>query len=154
MIEEAADYLELNSLLVDGHVFIDKNYGLIITSETFKKLSPEKLGDLLGRDSLDVPSEQIVVQSLETWISADPEERSMSLEDLMPHIRAYFLPRQSIEDVHVNKFLGKYSNPSLCQQLNFENKTPRLGYEQCIVALHDKSRCLKYLDSKVFFNVL
>ena len=150
MMYEAADYLELNSLLVDGHVFIDENYGLIITSEAFKKLSPEKLGDLLGRDSLDVPSEQIVVQSLETWISADPKERSMCLEDLLSNVRAHFLPRQSIEDV--NKFLEKYSNPSLCQQLNFENKTPRLGYEQCIVALHDKnsSRCLKYLDPKVF----
>ena len=148
MMEEAADYLELNSLLVEGQVFIDKNLELIIATEAFKKLSPEKLGDLLGRDSLDVPSEQIVVQSLETWISADPEERSRSLEDLLSHIRAYFLPRQSIEDV--KKFLEKFSNPSLCQQLNFENKTQRLGYEQCIVVFHGISSCLKYLDSKVF----
>ena len=136
--------------MVEGQVFIDKNLELIIATEAFKKLSPEKLGDLLGRDSLDVPSEQIVVQSLETWISADPEERSMSLEDLLSHIRAHFLPRQSIEDVR--KFLLKFSNPTLSQQLNFENKTPRLGYEQCIIALHDKSssRSLKYLDLKVF----
>merc|ERR1712133_227378 len=82
MMEEAADYLELNSLLVEGQVFIDKHLELIIATEAFKKLSPEKLGDLLGRDSLDVPSEQIVVQSLETWISANPEVRTKSLEDL------------------------------------------------------------------------
>merc|ERR1712126_162625 len=105
MMEEAADYLELNSLLVKGQVFIDKHLELIIATEAFKKLSPEKLGDLLGRDSLDVPSEQIVVQSLETWISANPKEQSMCLEDLLSNVRAHFLPRQSIEDV--NKFLEK-----------------------------------------------
>ena len=33
-----------------------------------------------------------------------------------------------------------------------ENKTPRQGFEQCIVALHrrDHGRCLKYLDTKVW----
>merc|ERR1712133_313526 len=80
MMEEAADYLELNSLLIEGQVFIDKHLELIIATEAFKKLSPENLGDLLARDSLYVLSEKIVVQSLETWISADPEERSISLQ--------------------------------------------------------------------------
>ena len=95
----AADYLEVDSLLVDGQVFIDRSFGLIKTTESFKDLSPEKLRVLLARETLNVPSEEVVFESLETWISADPEERSLSLADLIPCIRASFLPRQFIDDV-------------------------------------------------------
>ena len=56
-LEEAADYLEINTLLVDGQVFIDRSFELIKTTEAFKNLSPEKLGFLLVRESLNVPSE-------------------------------------------------------------------------------------------------
>ena len=40
----------------------------------------------------------------------------------------------------------------LCHQLNFDIKTPRHGYDQCIVTVQDMEdgRCLKYLDRKVW----
>ena len=129
---------------------------MITTTEAFKNLSPEEFGLLLARDSLNVPSEQTVVQSLETWIYADSDLRSKSLEDLLPNIRASFLPSQSIDDMR--NFLVNYRNPDLCLQLNFDDKTPRQGYEQCIVAVHKQEkegrirRSLKYLDTKVWFT--
>ena len=46
-LEEAADYLEVNSLLFEGQVFIDSHFGLITSTEAFKNLSPEKLEWLL-----------------------------------------------------------------------------------------------------------
>ena len=55
-LEEAADYLEVNSLLFEGQVFIDSHFGLITSTEAFKNFSPEQLGRLLIRDSLNVPS--------------------------------------------------------------------------------------------------
>ena len=149
-IEKAADYLEVNSLLVDGHVFIDNHFEIITETDAFKNLSPDKFGLLLTRDNLNVPSEQTVVKSLETWISADSEERSKCLEILIPFIRAFFLPSQSIEDV--KNYLVKHNNPDLCHQLNFDNKTPRQGYEHSIVAVHRREggKCLKFLDLKVW----
>ena len=150
----AADYLEVNSLLVDGQFFIDTSFGLITATDAFKNLSSEKLGVLLARDTLNVQSEEVIFESLETWISADPEERSMSLEDLIPYIRAFFLPRLFIEDV--KNFLLKHKQHKLCHQLNFDNKTPRHGYEQCIVVLQKKRGgrgWLKYLDTKVSYNL-
>ena len=146
----AADYLEVNSLFVDGQVFIDTSFGLIKTTESFKNLSSEKLGVLLARDTLNVPSEEVIFESLETWISADPEERSASLADLIPYIRAHFLPRQFIEDVKI--FLKKFGQPNFCNKLNFDIKSPRQGYDQSIVVVHmrEDGGCLKYLDSKVW----
>ena len=150
-IEEAADYLEVNSLLVDGQDFIDNHFELITATEAFKNLTQVKFGVLLARDSLNVSNEQTVVQSLDIWISADPEERSKCLEYLMPYIRASFLPSQFIENL--SNFFAQYSQP-LCQQLNFEKKTPRQGYDLCIVAVlrRGEERCLEYLDTKVSCN--
>ena len=149
-IEEAADYLEVKTLCIDGQVF-HRNFELITTTEAFKNLSQEKLGMLLSGDGLNVPNEEAVFESLETWISADPEERSTSLGNLIPYIRACFLPSQFIEDV--KNFLEKFSQPYFCHQLNFDIKTPRQGYDEYIVAVHmrEDGGCLKYLDSKVLF---
>ena len=36
-LEEAADYLEVNSLLFEGQIFIDSHFGLITSTEAFKK---------------------------------------------------------------------------------------------------------------------
>ena len=147
-IEEAADYLEVKTLCVDGQVF-QRNFELFTSTEAFKNLSQEKLGMLLSGDGLNVPSEEAVFESLKNWISADPEERSQCLGDLIPYIRAFFLTSQVIEDVKY--FLVMHSQPHLCQQLNFHNRTPRQGYDQCIVGLHKQEgkECLKYLDTKV-----
>ena len=148
-IEEAADYLEVKTLCIVGQVF-HRNFELITTTEAFKNLSQEKLGMLLSGDGLNVPNEEAVFESLETWISADPEERSTSLGNLIPYIRACFLPSQFIEDV--KNFLKKLCQPNFCHQLNFDIKTPRHGYDQCIVTVQDMEdgRCLKYLDRKVW----
>ena len=129
--------------MVIGQVF-QRNFELFTTTEAFKNLSREKLGLLLSEDGLNVPSEKVVFESLKTWISADPEERSASLEDLLPYIRASFLPSQFIDDL--KNFLVKQKQPKLRLQLNFDDKTPRHGYDQCIDTLHIKRggwSCLK-----------
>ena len=137
-------------MLFEGQVFIDSHFELITSTEAFKNLSSEKLGDLLARDTLNVPSEEVVFESLETWISADPEKRSASLGDLIPSIRAHFLPPQFIE--YVKNFLVDHIQPDLCLQLNYESKTPRHGYNQSIVTVQTREdgKCLMYLDSKVW----
>ena len=148
-LQEAADYLEVNSLFYNIQVFIDKQFEMITTTEAIKNLSPEKFRLLLTRDSLNVSSEQTVFKSLEIWNSEDPEERAKYLPYLIRYIRAYFLSSQSIDDV--KNFLVKNSHHDLCYQLNFDTKTPRLGYELCIVTVYwspEDGRFLKYLDTK------
>ena len=80
----------------------------------------------------------------------DPEERSKCLEDLVPHIRA--LPRKFIDE-RVKTFLMENGNPDLCEKFKYKSKIPRQAYEHVAVALFEKEdgRCLKYLDTKVWF---
>ena len=142
-IAEAADYLEINSLLEGCQDFIDEHFQQLTATEGFKNLSQQKLIMLLARDSLNVPNEEVVFESLMSWLYANPEERTKCLEDLIPQIRAHFLSQQFICE--------KLKNPDLSNQLNHENRKPRSAYEQCIVVLHENNgtRYLKYLDTKV-----
>ena len=154
VLEDAAKYLDLRSYLDTTEVIMDKNFQLLTNNKLFlKTISRDRLGDLLARDTLDVPSEQVVLESLNSWISSDPEERSKSLQELIPHIRANFLFHSVIEE----NLKTMQENPSYHQlNLNYDNKIPRYGYELCIVALHETndSRYLKYLDLKVKHSLL
>merc|ERR1712126_289317 len=147
LLMEAGDYLEIESLLIDSQLFIDENFVIITTTEAFKNFSHDKLAMLLARDSLEVTSEQTVFESLLSWISEDPVEKLNDLEELLPHIRANFLTGQFIDD-KVKTFL-KHKN--LDYKLNYKNKTPRIGYEECIVIVLNNNcynYSLAYLDLK------
>ena len=127
---EAADYLEVESLLMIGQDFIDNHFDEIVTTEAFLSLAPEKIELLISRDTLDVPNEEIIFNSLVSWISADTEERSeTNLEDLVQHIRAHFLSVSYIEE-KVQPFLMKRNHTNVCHLLNYEKRIPRKGYEE------------------------
>ena len=134
---QAADYLEVNSLLTNAQSFIDDHYMEIMETKAFRGLPPDKFGALIARDNLNVPNEETVFESLVSWMSEDPEERSKSLQNLVPHIRAHLLPGPFVDET-MKTFLVKNNNSDLCHQLNYENKTPRNGFEQCIVAIQAK----------------
>ena len=150
LFEEAADYLELKSFLTITESLIDNNFQILTETEAFKNISRERLSLLLARESLNVQNEDAVLKSLFSWISVDLEERSQNLQYLLPHIRACYLSKKYL-DVGVKSFLVKCNLLSSYLKLNFGHKTPRDGYEQCIVVLHEMSDgvCLKYFDIKV-----
>ena len=151
VLEEAAKYLELRSYMNITEILMDENFQLLSNTEGFmRNISSDRFGELLSRDTLNVSNEQTVFESLVYWMSVNSEERSRSLEGMVPHIRAHFLPGKYIDE-HVKTFLIKHGNPDLCEKLKYKSKTPRQGYEYVAVALFEMKdgRCLKYLDAKV-----
>ena len=151
VLEEGAKYLDLRSYLHITEILMDEKFQLLSKNESFMRNIPsDRFGELLARDTLNVPNEQTVFESLVFWMNLDPDERSKCLEDLVPHIRVFFLPGKFIDE-HFKTFLLKHGNPDLCDKLNYESKTPRHEYEHVAVALIEKEEgeCLKYLDIKV-----
>ena len=136
VLEEGAKYLDLRDFLNYSELFMDEKFQLLSNTEDFmRNISSDRFGELLARDTLNVPNEQSVYGSLVFWMFMDPEERSRYLENLIPHIRAYFLPGKFIDE-HVKTFLLKHGNSDLRYKLktwltvkfhmmNYESKTPR-----------------------------
>ena len=129
VLEEGAKYLDLRSYLKTSEILMDEKFQVLSNTESFmRNISRERFGELLARDTLNVPNEEAVFKSLAFWISMDPEERSKFLDDLVPNIRAHFLPRYFV-DKHLKAFLKKHGNPDLCHKLNYKSTTPRQEYE-------------------------
>ena len=123
---EAADYLEVNSLINSGEAFIDKHFKDVTNTEAFRNLSQEKLEAILVRDSLNVQNEEAVFHSIESWVTRHPQEKSQSLENLVSLIRVHFLSNKMIEE-KLKQFLLKHNMGDLISKLNYTEKRPRHG---------------------------
>ena len=125
VLEEGAKYLDLRSYLNTTEILMDEKFQLLSKNESFmRNISSDWFGELLARDTLNVPNEETVFESLVYWMSVNSEEKSRSLEGMVPHIRAHFLPGKYIDE-HVKTFLIKHGNPDLCEKLKYKSKTPR-----------------------------
>lgn len=49
--------------------------------------------ELISRDTITVPSEEKVYESVLTWVNYDPEVRGQHLPQLMEHVRLPLLER-------------------------------------------------------------
>ena len=61
-LEDGAKYLELSSYLDRSDLFMDENFQLLSNTEAMRNISSDRLGLLLSRDTLNVPSEQTLVE--------------------------------------------------------------------------------------------
>ena len=108
---------------------MDNHFEDVTETEAFRNLSQEKLEAMLVRDSLNVKNEEVVLNSLESWITKHPENRSTSLDNLISHIRAHFLSNKTIEE-NLKPFLLKHKMEDLISKLNYTNEKPRHGYDR------------------------
>ena len=149
-LEEGAKFLDIQKYLETNQVFMDKYFEVMTESTDFlKNISCDSFGDLIARDSLNVPNEQTVFESLISWISEDIYERSNNLEYLISKIRIKFLNKKYIE-TNVKPFLEKNNNSNLIEHLSNITK-PRTPYQLTIVSIHEKdtTQCFKYKNAMV-----
>ena len=64
MFEEGAKFLGLLSYLDSNDTFMDENFQALSNTEAMRNISYDRLGLLISRDTLDVPTEQVVVETL------------------------------------------------------------------------------------------
>ena len=64
MFEEGAKFLGLLSYLDSNDTFMDENFQVLSNTEAMRNISYDRLGLLISRDTLDVPTEQVVVETL------------------------------------------------------------------------------------------
>ena len=139
----ASQSFEEVKLAVDS--FIDKHFEELSARSNFLQLPADELSDLLARDGLHVQNEAIVLKSITSWTSADPEERCVHLYSLLQQVRAAYLPQHIVEEEIVS-VLQRFNKVALSFQLDITNTIPRHGYEQVIITIHDygKNMALNY----------
>ncbi|XP_024942175.1 kelch-like protein 3 isoform X2 [Cephus cinctus] len=65
----------------------------IVKNETFSKLSSQELMELISNDHLAVPSEEIVFESVISWVKYKQKERLQYFAELMKQVRLPLIPK-------------------------------------------------------------
>ncbi|XP_074535741.1 kelch repeat and BTB domain-containing protein 3 [Halichoeres trimaculatus] len=95
------------SLLHSSTEFVIQNFSSLSKTQDFLDMQVNVLEICLCSDALNVPSEEVVVQSLLRWVRHDLQGRQKLLPDLLSLTRLHHLPSSTLKTLHD-------SDPLLC----------------------------------------
>jgi len=89
---ELISCLDLKKVALD---FVHRNFMLIMSTEDFAKVNPQRLAEMISSDALDTGSkgEEAVLQALVIWIDVDRDNRKQYLPQLLHHVRFPRIPK-------------------------------------------------------------
>lgn len=93
-IKDFADLHGCQDLQAQAEIFIETHFTEVLDSDEFIQLRPEQVISLIASDTITVPSEEKVYESVLSWIQHDPEARQSHVADLMNHVRLPLLSKE------------------------------------------------------------
>ncbi|XP_052253854.1 kelch-like protein 18 [Dreissena polymorpha] len=105
-----ADQYMCSGLVEASNKFLQKNFKDVMKSEEFMNLSKAEVQEILGRDELNVGSEEQVFEAMLSWIKKDGANREEFLPDLMGKVRLPLLTPQFLSDRVASEDLVKSSH--------------------------------------------
>lgn len=113
---EMARFFHLEQLGKQVLRFLLDNFERVYSENChFHDLSLQTLVDLLASDELKVRREETVWEAIVFWIKADPSERSVCLDKLLPHVRFCLMKGSYLKKVVMRNAL--VSKNTLCKTM-------------------------------------
>lgn len=108
--------LDCPQLAIDARDFICDHYQLIVRDDDFHQLGPVELAAIITCDSLNVDQEEVVFESILSWVGHDKEDRLKDLPDLLECVRFRLIPLEYFSK-KVEKHQWIKSNPEIIKKL-------------------------------------
>jgi len=93
-IRAFADLHGCLELLAGTESYIERHFTEVLECDEFYGLSPDQVSQLIASDTITVPSEEKVFESVIAWIQHQPEQRAATLPSLMEHVRLPLLSQE------------------------------------------------------------
>jgi len=93
-IRRFADLHGCLELLANTESYIECHFTEVLECDEFYSLTAEQVAQLISSDTITVPSEERVFESVISWIQYDPESRSKFLPILIEHVRLPLLSQE------------------------------------------------------------
>ena len=81
-------------LLASTESYIERHFTEVLECDEFYGLSPDQVSQLIASDTITVPSEEKVFESVISWINFSPDQRSQYLHQLLEHVRLPLLSQE------------------------------------------------------------
>ncbi len=92
-IKSFADLHGCTDLLIATNTYIESHFSEVLDCDEFDALDHKQVCDLISSDTITVPSEEKVYESVISWVKHDIETRGAFLPRLMEHVRLPLLSR-------------------------------------------------------------
>ena len=92
-IKSFADLHGCLELLAATNVYIESHFSEVLDCDEFYALDHMQVYDLIASDTITVPSEEKVYESVISWVKHDMENRGSVLPMLMEHVRLPLLSK-------------------------------------------------------------
>merc|ERR1712223_2016713 len=92
-IKSFADLHGCLELLAATNTYIESHFAEVLDCDEFQNLDPEQVSDLIASDTITVPSEEKVYESVISWVNHNSDHRGHHLPQLMEHVRLPLLSR-------------------------------------------------------------
>ncbi|XP_060874121.1 ring canal kelch homolog isoform X2 [Metopolophium dirhodum] len=86
-INAIADKYSCTKLLTNSELYIQQHFSEVVSGDEFLSLSSEQVLKLISSDTIIVPSEEKVFESVIRWVKYDSGSRKCILPQLMEHVR-------------------------------------------------------------------
>merc|ERR1719305_1713774 len=93
-IRAFADLHGCLDLLTSTESYIERHFTEVLECDEFYGLTPEQVAQLIASDTITVPSEEKVFESVISWINFNTDERSGHLPQLLEHVRLPLLSQE------------------------------------------------------------
>ena len=100
-----AERYNCESLAQASRLFIDKHFLAVTQSEDFLNLGAREIKDIISSDNIFVDKEEVVYESLLTWVEYNQGEREVHFPGLLTCIRFCSLSQQYIQTEVINNSL-------------------------------------------------
>ena len=93
-IKSFADLHGCLDLLAVSNTYIESHFAEVLDCDEFYALDQDQVCSLISSDTITVPSEEKVYESVIAWVNHDREQRGQFLPKLMEHVRLPLLSRE------------------------------------------------------------
>lgn len=108
-IERFAQVHSCKELQTDAHKYTLENFSMVVKSDEFLELSPERLLIYISSDLIDVRKEEIVYDAVIRWVRYDLDDRSRHLTSLLQQVRLPIVELSYLREIEADPLI--YNQP-------------------------------------------
>uniref|UniRef100_A0A182G0F0 Kelch-like protein diablo n=1 Tax=Anopheles albimanus TaxID=7167 RepID=A0A182G0F0_ANOAL len=149
-IRQFADTLSCSKLIVSADRYIHQHFSKVASGDEFLALSCDELIEVIGRDELNVKSEECIFAACMRWVKHAQDKRAVHLPLILSNIRLPLLSPQFLADSVATEELIKTSHK--CRDLLDEARDFHLMPERraLVATARTRPRCFDFVVGLIF----
>ena len=159
-IKFLADHFICSNLQQESKTYIENNFAKVVDGQEFYDLKPDQVCEIIASDTINIPNEEKVYETVISWVKHNAANRSQHLPTLIKHVRLSLMSHDYLLKVakeeplfQENDAASKLINEALMFHQNESNMEPsalalltKQRKKKVILVMGSRSVCYSFKD--------